>query len=319
MIMGEERRALYQRQIKNLYKRLAQVEADLVVAPTQELRGQLEDRLEQIIKAIENYEQKVDTFGSENNLRMISNHWEHQLHRIDYGSAKEMINKSLKPISEKSGSALFLIQQSREYCSHYCIQHLRNYLEEYGTLNRPYIIEFSHWDSPCPELFLNKLGEELKVEISSVTAIDTEAVIDAFAQVLRQCNILFLQVSLVLVETDDAFLNWFINNFWCALINRLPTLSRHNPCINLIGIVSIGGTLSQGAIQCGCEDKIFRLPQEKWQEADILRWLRKFSGVAKSDESFQKLSKSIFAVSQGTPYLAERQLLESLEKLARSD
>jgi flagellar motility protein MotE (MotC chaperone) len=325
MVISETRREQYETDLARKKKDLANVNKDLAGPKTTQIEDELNVRAEQLLEEIEKLEKLL---GHGNNDRqrdayLDNNYWEQHLHKIDYAKANGLIESTLKKIDRRSRAALFLLEASTEFCGHYCIQHLRDRLEQQGVVDYPYTVDFQPSTPLAPDIFLHTFAEKLQVKLARSEAMTCNAVLDALCASVKGRNVLFLHINLELSECDPAFLEWIVTDFWCGLTNRLPQLSQYNHFIKLIGVISIDSTLDKTQVkQLCCEKsqlsptKLLKLPSEKWSQDEIHRWLCAFSGLELAVARSESIAQNIFKQTKGVPDRTERRLLESLEKLA---
>ena len=177
-------------------------------------------------------------------------------------------------------------------------------------------------DSPVPDTFLKNLAEKLARDLSSSQEANLKSVLDGICGSIKGCNILFLHINLEWTEVNGEFMTWIIEHFWCRLIDRLPQLSQYNPYIKLVGVVSIDETLPKptaGSLCCKRSQveptRFQKLPQEKWREKDIHKWLCSFSQLPPDNDRFLQIAQQICNQTKGVPDRTKQRLLDVLEKL----
>lgn len=249
--------------------------------PTEQRK--LEYQAAQLLKDIEGSEIQINQLS----CKQLEDHWNEHFHKINYKDTRSKILNTLNDFSDVSIAALFLIQCYHDYCGEYYITHLKNILDGYGTINRPYHVEFPI--SPAPSDFIKRLGGS---ETDNVLEGDTINLIQSLYKSLGNHSILFIQINLDLTKPDNDFLKWLVQDFWCKLIKLCPS------GVKVIGVLTIDGDFPNELkdILC-CQDqnifsneKLLPLPQEQWQEDEVYDWLCRFSLLDKK-HNFAEIAK----------------------------
>lgn len=217
----------------------------------------------------------------------------------------------------------------------WCIQELRDRLGQMrGEMTEPREISFSSYEHAEAQKIINLLAKHYLKEDSpqvdgseSKTTTTTEKLIQSIEKSLFLGAILYIQVNIKCpLETDNLFLHWFIQDFWCALTCYIPATKRNR----LIAVISVDETIpdvclpknafsAKGRVETRSS---LKLPLSKWKEQDISNWLIDCSGldrppISLSEEAMRRIAASIHRKSKGQPVTVYNCLKEELENIKR--
>ncbi len=299
---------------------------DNVQDPVEEVR--LRERKKETLSNITQIEHQIEICeaGSKSyQFRQVTTHWDEHLHKIDHAKSKNTTATILKRIENSpSRSSLFLFQRYEKFLGKRYVEHLKKAIDgsDMGHFSQPYRIGLLD-RQPTSMEFLNNLGEQLKVEISSSQEVSVELIVERIKTVLKGCNIFFIEVNLPHLDGNCEFVCWFIEEFWGKVIDRIPEFLAENQSALFIGVVTLESALERDILkQQSCkpadftQGKFVVLHEEKWKEEDIRNWMRKFSRLPLSLDQLEKIPRYIWDAADGLPFATEVKLLQELEKLA---
>lgn len=314
----------YEASCGQLLKQLS--EADKITI--EESIRQKEKEIKDLNQEIENY--KVVDKQDARSYDIYHSHWEESLPKIDFKSSKVIIDEVLEKLGRnQEKSALFLLQNSApmegELCVGYINSRLR--LQDIGTWKAPCIADFLPHQVPTRLDFLNKFANQFEVPSIDISTQDyTHAILDKICGSLWGSDVLLIQVGLYRLDAQDTFLEWFVNDFWQALVQqKLSERSRDHPFIKVVGVITIRSRVAKSylpsALCCKKQTfdggKILELPLKKWTETDISDWLFRFSkltepqvGLTRVD--IERMANSIYHVTAGAPTSVRNELMKQM-------
>lgn len=138
---------------------------------------------------------------------------------------------------------------------------------------------------------------------------------------------MFIQIDIYDLSSQDTFLDWFVQRFWCKLLGRLPEISQKHPLIRFVAVLSVRGSIPKDFLLSDlcCKSnkfdskKILELPLKKWTEQEINNWLLNFSGltatnIGVSPEEIKRMAENIHRVTEGQPRDVYNELMEEMSK-----
>lgn len=324
---------------QNLYEKLNSAYGQLVKTLNEADKPSIQQTingLESEIKQLEDDIEKLKLVSSrtENDeiYRKCLRHWEDQLPKIDFEKANRVLKSILGEIEKKEGAALFLLQNSRSMGGNWCIKNIKFKLQDMGMWYPPCEFEFLSYQQANPIDFLNFLAHKFSVQpcLEEIPTY-TDEIINKICDSLSSGNIFFIQVDIYKLNCQDQFLDWFVHQFWCTLLERLPGLSQKHPLIRFVAVLSVRGSIPKDYLQpylcCKKQNfdskKILELPLQKWSHLEIKNWLFNFSGLTASHIGrtplkrldIEQMAQTIFQITQGKPSEVYSELMEAMSKL----
>jgi inactive STAND/Effector-associated domain 9 len=268
--MSTSRKDYLQNQLKQKKQDLKQIVTTLSFPQEPVYEGRLKNQAEFLLTEIESLEDQLKQMS----FNQSEDHWNKHFYKINYKETNSKILNTLESFSDTSAAALFLIQYYHDYCGEYYITHLKNSLDSYGTINRPYHVEFEI--SPAPSDFIIRMGGS---GADNTLEENTINLIQNLYKSLGNHSILFIQINLDLTKPDNDFLEWLVQDFWCKLIKLCP----HG--VKVIGVLAMDEDFPEELKDTLCchdqntvsNKKLLPLPQEQWQEDEVYNWICRFS------------------------------------------
>jgi len=309
-----------------LVKQYAGAYDDLNTNLDQSQRPVIEERIRQVAAKIKEVEEEIRALklASADESQVLQsqvyresfNSWEDNLHRIDFSK----VNKSLRSIYDrldgKSGSALFLLQNSNAMGGKWGIKAIRDRLQDLGKdWYPPLEYAFPLHRSIHQADFLSEVAQKFNYQMSGDT--EQKIITDLIEKIygaLYGGQVFLIQIEIPQLDAKSTFLDWFVNQFWCPLVRRLPTVSQTSPLVKIFAVVTVRGSVNKTCLsdELICPnrqfdgEKILNLPLQKWTEADICNWLVSFSGlmspaIGMTKPEVENMARSIYQVSEGRP------------------
>ena len=208
----------------------------------------------------------------------------------------------------------------------WCIENIKSQFRNDNWYS-PCKFEFSSHQEANPRDFLRYLAEKFSVPTCDELPKHTNEIISKICKSLRSGNILFIQIDIYDLSSQDTFLDWFVQQFWCILVDKLPEISQENPFIKLIAVLSIRGSIPEDLLLSDlcCESnefdskKILELPLEKWTDQEIKKWLLRFSGltadhIGVNRQEIEGMAKRIHRLTEGRPSDVYSELIDAMSK-----
>jgi inactive STAND len=288
----------------------------------------LETEIEQLEGEINNLKLRSPETDSS---KFYSNHernWKEKFPKIDFHKTNKMLKSILGKFEDREGAALFLLQNSRSMGGNWCVKNLEFQLQNMGNLHSPYEFEFLPHQAADRMNFLNFLAEKFTVPPCLDEITYTDKIIDKICASLHGGYIYFIKIDVYTLASEDLFLDWFLHQFWCRLLERLPQLSQKHPLIRFVAVVSVRGSIPKDFLpSCLCcksknfdSKKFMELPlQKKWTQQEINNWLLKFSGITAppmevTKEEIERMAENIHQVTKGKPCDVYSELMDAMSK-----
>lgn len=284
-------------------------QADLRSETSAAKRISIKNQLNQLKQEIEETYEELNSLESsektpERRFLEINEH----LYKIDFQKAFECFRHIMLNL-EKTGAALFLLQNYSPMGGEWFVERIRNFLKQSGYF-RPYPISISGEMRPDEFGLLTRLAAHFGLELTTDNWQQFAAtIVDTLCQSVRQKDIIFLEIH----QWDDLamqhlVLQRFIDDFWTPLVNRLPTITNYDE-FKLIALITAGGEISPqcrtSSVFCTedhfCPEKALELPLTYWSHDDI-KELCSYS--RRSTEEIKKMVSKIYSRSRnGIPRL----------------
>ena len=287
------------------------------------------DDLEKEIDELDNKIKKLQLSSFQGDTdKVYSNHsrnWEEKFPKIDFKNTNKILKSTLDKFEDQEGAALFLLQNSRSMGGHWCIKNIKSQLQGIGKWYSPCEFEFLSHQEANPSDFLNYLAQKFAVQPCDQIPTYTERIINNICESLCNGNILFIQIDIYDLNSQDTFLDWFVQQFWCTLLRRLPEISKKHPSIRFVAVLSIRGSIPKDFLLSDlcCKNynfdskKFLELPLKKWTNEEIKNWLFKFSGltaIGVTLQEIERMAENIHRVTKGKPDEVYKELMEAMSK-----
>jgi hypothetical protein len=305
--------------LADLYKKYETAYAQLLSTIDDVDKIPIQHKIEQLEQQIQNTEHKLASLESsektpERRSLEISDH----LYKIDFQKAFECFKHIMN--LEKTGAALFLVQNYSSMGGEWFIERIRNFLKESGYF-RPYSISISGEMRPDEFGLLTRLAAHFGLELEGGNWNHcAAAIVDTLCQSVRQKDIILLEIhQWNELAMQHLVLQRFIDGFWTPLVNRLPTITAYDE-FKLIALITVVDEISPqcrtSPVFCTehqfCPEKVLELPLTCWTHADI-KELCSYS--RRSTEEITNMVSKIYSRSKnGIPKLVYFELLDCLQQ-----
>ncbi len=110
-------------------------------------------------------------------------------------------------------------------------------------------------------------------------------VVDKIYEALERRHVFLIAITLEQVRPQDQFLDWFVNQFWRVILNKLSEIKQERPLIRIIGVISVEAKVAKPQIPrhlcCSVKqfdpEKMVELPLKTWNTEQICTWLEAYS------------------------------------------
>lgn len=259
--------------------------------------------------------------------------WEDDLHKINFSRVESTLKPILNNLKRQEGSALFILSKSRSMGGKWCVRKIKYRIQEdLGVLGKPCEVGFSSSQTVEPRTFLNSLAGEIgldpQVNQANIHGY-VQAIIEHILDSLISGQIFLMEVSIYTLNQRDAFLKWFVNEFWMPMVSRLPAVSSQKRRIRLMAILSVQNSIPKACLPsticCKKKDfdggKLLELPLQKWTENEIHDWLFDFSGLTAQSEpltndAIAQMAQNIHQLTHGVPNDVYHELMDAMTQCA---
>jgi inactive STAND len=255
------------------------------------------------------------------------NNWEDNLYRIDFAKVAKDLGKICGQLEDQEGAALFLLQNSQAMGGKWGVQTIRNRLQGLGTWYPPLEFVFSQHQTVNPMDFLCALAQKFDSQIGQ--SHETRIISDLIEKIygaLCGGHVFLIQIEIPYLDAKSTFLDWFIHQFWHPLVRQLPLACETSPLVKIFAVITVRGAVDKACLpdhlccpkQKFDQEKVLKLPLQKWTEADIRNWLVKFSGLMSpaaaglTRTEVENIAQSIHRVSDGRPIDVYHELMNTM-------
>jgi len=321
-VAESRRRKYYTAQIARLEEELAAVESDLGSALSEADRVRLKRRAEQLLDEIEDCEQKLEELDSQSSSQNIKeNNLEKIFYKIDFKQAKQTASRIKNELNEDGGAVLFFLQKSKKQMGDYCVEEVINVIMGDQIIDgqimgayRRYSVDLGSAISQYNESeFLIRLASYFNVSISDDIKELSQQLKDNILKSIDAGNTIFLEIKSIddLLE-QEAFLAWFIDQFWKPLIDDLKVVSKTYKSKFIVALIADSQILDDCSSDYFCDGSVFdcykmlELSVPNWTMDDIYEWLIPFRTLSRrmkdwSDQELKTFAKRLYRDSDGTP------------------
>ncbi len=292
---------------------LALVEAELDEESDLGDEDRLIKKAERLLNEIDKIDRRISELD-QNNINSNVGHLilDKSFQKIDFSQAKKIAQSINQKLGDDSGAILIFLQRSTKQKGNYCINEFldliisdRKFGDKINGDYRPYPIDLGSSISEFNELEFSK---RLASHLNNNTEASLDYSIKKLCKSLQGGSIVFIKIeNWDSVLEQEAFLDWFMKNFWQNVINELDTVFNDYSKIRFIVAIiakskvfsdccSLEYFCSKTTIDCR---KIIELPLPDWTVKDIKRWL--ITNLGLSNAKSLQLAKQIYRESEGTP------------------
>ena len=310
----QTRREFYKNRLAKKHEELAAIEDQLGGTLSKRDELKLDREAEALLEQIEKLYVKLSEIDAkENNSNIRHLNLDKSFQKIDYSQAKKIAQSINKELGDNSGVIFIFLQRSTKQKGNYCLNEFLDVIirdrkagEDISGDFRPYQIDLGSSISEFNELeFSKRLASYLD---NNHTEESLKYCIKKLCSSLQGGSIIFIQIkNWDSVLEQEAFLAWFMKNFWQNVIEELkPVFKEYSKIRFIVALVAKSKVFSNC---CSLEyfsgqtkidhRKIIELPVPDWTVEDIRRWLINNLGLSKP-QSLQ-MAKQIHRESEGTP------------------
>lgn len=261
---------------------------------------ELEDRLDADIKKKEReLAQLSDTSISRNRNNLDL---EEGLCNLDFDEPKRIVQDILTCLNEsEGGSALFLMENCLEMEGHLLLRRVRDILKNNTNQFLEYPVEFVPTLPANKAAFLKIIGGYLGLSFDDMSEEESEKISQAVEEVIKKISDLLRSGTTILIPLTNwkslslnyqtTFLNWFIYQFWQALVSAvMKAMQDYSPRVFFIIMVDEAIVEPCKKVDYFCNsqefncEKLLMLPLRCWTKTDVQRWLGSYSSKLTNSE-----------------------------------
>jgi hypothetical protein len=297
----------------------------------------IREQIKQLENEIENIQQEINDLRDQSILneedrnsvekRNLSKKWEDELHKIDFSKASKSLDSICAKLENQEGAALFFLQDSNTMGGKWCIKKIQDRLQQLGNWYPPVIFVFPARPIINHLEFLYGMAREFNISTEQTSESQLiYGLINKIYTALRGGHVLFIHVEIPSINDKTKFLDWFVNCFWCPLVQKMPMMSIESPLVRIFAVISIRGAIDKKHLPMDlfCQKKLFdqekitELTLQNWTEVDIRNWLIKFSGLMSPPIEMKRqevcdMAQSIHQVAGGTPRQVYDELMREMD------
>jgi uncharacterized protein YoxC len=220
--------------------------------------------------------------------RNAGNHWEDNLHRIDFAKVTKNVGEICQQLENQEGAALFLLQNSQAMGGKWGVRTIKDRLQDLGTWYPPLEFAFSPHQTVNSRDFLCAVAQKFNgsMDYDTESKLVTELIKKIYGA-LCGGQVFLIQIEIPYLDAKSTFLEWFVDQFWCPLVRQLPLVGETSPLVKVFAVITVRGTVHKACLpeHLCCpkrqfhSEKVLNLPLQKWTEAEIRNWLVRFSGL----------------------------------------
>ena len=230
--------------------------------------------------------------------------WERDLPEINFNEAFQNFRDQLKQNLKHGLSPVFLLQKSNSMGGKLFLLKIKNLLKNKIRMSCPVEIHFN--SKPSAFEILNSLAARVNIKHSNDQDWQnyaTNIIEMMFKPLCRSSDVIFIELKNCHYLPSDV-LEWFVNEFWSLVENRLSTLSKNY--IRVICVITANKEIKPSS------EKIIELPLYNWKVNEIQEWLERYSNLD-NESDFEEIAKDIYDCSNdGVPKDVYDELQERL-------
>ncbi len=319
---GKTHRDFYTKRLAQLEDELAALGSDIETAPREVDRLPLEKAAEKTLAKIEIVErQLIELDAEDSNQGIRDRSLDKRLQKINFTKAKETANSIKDRLNRDGGSILFFLQKSKKQMGHYCLEEVINVImgdqiidgRVEGAYRRIPVdlgSAISHYDE-CE--FLMRLASYFNVGASTDLKALSEALRKKIRESIDEGTTIFLEIKSVDdLLGQEAFLDWFVHQFWKPLIDEVMAVSKKYKSKFIVALIADSQILTDCSPAYFCDGEAFdcykmlELPLPNWTLEDIHLWLNRFHSLSpklkdKTEEERDRFVRKLHRDSEGTP------------------
>jgi inactive STAND/Effector-associated domain 9 len=286
-------------------------------------RLRLKRNADSVFAEVEKLESELEKLNlSGGSYRQSWNHWDDHIHHIDYDDANKITDALLKKYERKEGVALFFLHSSQKMGGKWFLKSVKSKLKD---------LPLSQWTAPFEcrldsppggdsAVFLNRLSARFSLQVECKNEQEQiQKLIDKIYEALERSHVFLISITIDQVRSQDKFLEWFINHFWCVLVNKLSQVKEERPLIRIISVISVESKVANSQIPkdlcCSVKqfapEKMIELPLKAWTKDQISTWLEAYSNL--NPNEIPEQSESIHSGTEnGIPSFVYERLMNKI-------
>lgn len=317
-----KKRDYYTNKLSQLEEELAAVESDWKDAPGERERLKLDRAAAKIIEEIEKIEDKLSELDAKDSAKNVrENQLEKILQKINFTEAKKTADRLKDKLGRDGGAVLLFLQKSKKQMGNYCVEEVINVImgdqvvdgEIAGAYQR-YPVDVGSAISQYNENeFLVRLASHFGIQESTDNVELSRELRVKIRDSLDSGTTIFLEIKSFddLLE-QEAFMKWFVEQFWQPLIDEIAQVSKKYKSKFIVALIADSQVLSDCSAHYFCDGepfdcyKLIELPLPDWTFDDIHTWLVRFKNLSasmkgKTNPELERIAKKIHRESEGTP------------------
>jgi inactive STAND len=253
--------------------------------------------------------------------------WKEEFHKIDFEKTNQILESTFKKFKKQEGAALFLLQNSSSMGGDLCIKNIKSKLQGMGNWYPPHKYEFSSCQEANIIGFLNSLAQSFPVQPCDNIPTYTDEIINKIYASLSSGDIFLIEIDIRDLNSQHIVLDWFVQQFWCKLLGRLPEISQKKRFVRFVAVLSIHDSIPKDLLSDLCckthkfdSKKFLDLPLKKWSNEEIKNWLFNFSRLTAppigfTPEQIERMAENIHRRTKGEPDRVYKELMNDMSKL----
>jgi hypothetical protein len=247
-----------------------------------------------------------------------------RLHRIDFAQLEGLVRRILAGDPSGGRAGLLLFQRCGRLGGRRCAERIVSILKtEAGELFRPFPVRLrGQGDRNDAGAVLQCLAGHLNLSLPAQSGAEQLAQISsALCGSLQVGSIAFIEIhgSDWLTTDEPNALRWVVSDLWCRLLADLRVVAAGLPgSVTLLAALFFDAELPVGSLSpehcCSLGDfhreRLLEIELQNWTAEDVSDWLGRFGMPGHPQEAIRRICNMVMKVSQGLPYMIEKELLE---------
>jgi inactive STAND/Effector-associated domain 9 len=288
----------------------------------------LETEINKLESEIDNLKLRSHQIDSSKFHSQYLRNWKEKFPEIDFEKTNQILESTFKKFKNQEGAALFLLQNSSSMGGNLCIKNIKSKLQGMGSWYPPHKYEFSSLQEANIIGFLNSLAQSFPVQHCDNIPTYTDEIINKIYASLSSGDIFLIEIDIRDLNSQHIVLDWFVQQFWCKLLGRLPEISQKKRFIRFVAVLSIRGSIPKDLLSDLCcksnkfdSKKFLDLPLKKWTDKEIKNWLFNFSGlgappIGVTPQQIERMAENIYLdANKGEPYGVYNKLIAEMSEV----
>jgi len=304
--------------ISDLIRRVAQDEDvhrvltdEILATPDPVVRIALESRAKQIRDRIDSLNNEIERRRRRSPDPSVSERaWQEELPQIDFKAAVEVFKAVLGKMPRDGGAALFLMQDGVASAASLCVKRM------IAEIRRPVGLTLPPRFSgaiPSPRELMQKLAGYLNLAPDLDDEALAAAVVRTIVDSLMPGRIVLLDLECRSAANAAEFLGWFLEKFWCPLVQALPGRGESARYAQVLAVITYNVPMDTRLLKadwlCPSDNfhsqRFVHVPLEPaWKPGDISDWLYQYTEAPRCAgiDNIDTVAESIYEMCrQGVP------------------